>query len=84
MDLLMQMVADQLQVPVARPLVQETTALGAAYLAGLASGVWSSTDEIRGQWALDREWTPAVSQGAADQLYEQWQRAVSRSRGWAR
>jgi glycerol kinase len=46
--------------------------------------VWSSTDEIRGQWALDREWTPAVSQGAADQLYEQWQRAVSRSRGWAR
>ena len=83
MDLLLQLVADQLQVPVARPQVQETTALGAAYLAGLAAGVWASTREIGDQWALDREFEPVASQDAADHLYAQWQRAVERSRNWA-
>jgi glycerol kinase len=80
MDVLMQLVADQLQVPVARPQVQETTALGAAYLAGLATGVWASTDEITARWALDRSFEPGAARDAA---YEQWQRAVTRARGWA-
>ena len=83
MDLMLQLQSDQLQVPVARPVVQDTTVLGAAYLAGLAEGVWSSLDEIGSQWQLDREFTPAVSQGAANQRYAGWQRAVERSRSWA-
>jgi len=84
MDLLLQLQADQLQVPVARPTVQETTALGAAYLAGLAEGVWGSLDELATHWVLDREFTPQASQAGADAKYAGWQRAVERSRGWAR
>jgi glycerol kinase len=83
MDLLLQLQADQLQVPVARPKVQETTALGAAYLAGLAEGVWSSLDEVAAQWALDVQFEPKVSPGAADPRYAGGKRAVERSRGWA-
>jgi len=83
MDVLLQLVADQLRVPVARPVVQETTALGAAYLAGLAAGVWSSPAEVDQKWALDREFTPEASPETADRGYEQWRRAVDRSRGWA-
>jgi glycerol kinase len=83
MDLLLQLQADQLQVPVARPKIQETTALGAAYLAGLAEGVWASLDEVAAQWALDVQFEPKASAGAADQRYAGWQRAVERSRGWA-
>ena len=83
MDLLLQLQADQLQVPVARPKIQETTALGAAYLAGLAEGVWSSLDEVAAQWALDVQFEPKASAGAADQRYAGWKRAVERSRGWA-
>jgi glycerol kinase len=83
MDLLMQIQADQLQVPVARPVVPETTALGAAYLAGLGEGVWESPKEIADLWAEDAKWQPASSQPAADRLYESWLRAVERSRGWA-
>jgi glycerol kinase len=82
MNLLLQLQADQLQVPVARPVVQETTALGAAYLAGLAVGVWSSLDDVTAYWQLDAEFTPAVPAGLADAKYAQWQRAVERSRGW--
>ena len=63
MDLLLQLQADQLQVPVARPTIAETTALGAAYLAGLAAGVWSSLDEIASLWQLDREFTPRGDRG---------------------
>jgi len=84
MDLLLQLQADQLQVPVARPKVPETTALGAAYLAGLAEGVWGSLDELSSHWALDAEFTPAVGQGGADMRHANWQRAVARSRNWAR
>ena len=83
MDVMLQLVADQLQVPVARPQVAETTALGAAYLAGLAVGVWDSVETIGEQWALDRSFSPSMSQGAADIGYEQWKRAVERARGWA-
>ena len=79
----MQLVADQLRVPVDRPVVQETTALGAAYLAGLATGVWGSLDEVAGQWVLDRAFEPAAPTETADAAYAQWQRAVERSRGWA-
>jgi glycerol kinase len=84
MDLLLQLVADQLQVRVARPAMQETTALGAAYLAGLARGVWGSLEEVGHQWSLDAEFNPSVSPGAAQSGYAQWQRAVERSRSWAR
>jgi glycerol kinase len=70
-------------VPVARPVVQETTALGAAYLAGLAEGVWGSLDELTQHWQLDVEVTPSVAAGTADMKYAQWMRAVERSRAWA-
>jgi glycerol kinase len=83
-DLLMQLQADQLQVPVQRPLVQETTALGAAYLAGLAEGVWGSLDELASHWSLDTEFTPQASKAGADARHAGWLRAVERSRGWAR
>ncbi len=82
MDLLLQLQADQLQVPVARPVVQETTALGAASLAGLAEGVWGGLDELAGHWALDREFSPVARAGAADALHARWLDAVARSRGW--
>jgi glycerol kinase len=82
MDLLLQLQADQLQVPVSRPVVQETTALGAAYLAGLAEGTWSSLAELAEHWQLDVEVGPTGDAAAADAHYAQWQRAVSRSRGW--
>jgi glycerol kinase len=82
MDLLLQLQADQLQVPVSRPRVQETTALGAAYLAGLAEGVWDSLDEITDNWVLDTEKHPVVDAVAADVSYERWHRAVDRARGW--
>ncbi|MGH9184800.1 MAG: FGGY-family carbohydrate kinase, partial [Acidimicrobiales bacterium] len=82
-DLLLQLQADQLQVPVARPVVLETTALGAAYLAGLAEGVWSSPEELAAHWQLDVEVRPSVAPATADAAYTQWLRAVDRSRGWA-
>ena len=64
-ELLMQFQADILDVPVVRPVVAETTALGAAYAAGLAVGFWSSTDEIRANWAADRTWEPAMDADGA-------------------
>ncbi len=84
MDLLLAIQADQLQVPVARPSVLETTALGAAYLAGLAEGVWSSLDELAGHWKLDRRAEPTGDRDGADRAHAQWLRAVERSRDWAR
>jgi glycerol kinase len=82
-DVLMQIQADQLQVPVVRPKVQETTAVGAAYLAGLAEGVWSSPADVTAAWQVDAEFTPAVTPHQADAAYAGWQRAVERARGWA-
>jgi glycerol kinase len=82
MDLLCQFQADQLGVTVQRPIDQETTALGAAYLAGLAEGVWASVDKVGEQWGLDADFTPAVDRTVADALHEQWLRAVERSRNW--
>jgi glycerol kinase len=83
MDLLLQIQADQLQVPVARPVVQETTALGAAYIAGLAEGVWSSPEELASRWTLDRRFEPRLPRPEADAAHARWRRAVDRARGWA-
>ena len=82
-DLVLQLQADQLGIPVSRPVVADTTALGAAYLAGLAEGVWGSLDDIRTNWALDNELTPGPGAGGADTAHERWRRAVERSRDWA-
>jgi glycerol kinase len=81
-NLLMQFQADLLGVPVQRPKVAETTALGAAYLAGLAVGFWSSMQEVAEQWALDRTFEPQMSVDQLDQLYANWKRAVERSQHW--
>lgn len=82
-NFLMQFQADILGIPVERPVVAETTALGAAYLAGLATGFWSGMDEVRGAWKLDRRFEPAMSQDQRESLYHGWQEAVRRVRGWA-
>ncbi len=82
-DFLMQFQADILGVPVQRPAVTETTALGAAYLAGLATGFWTSQDDIAKQWQLEREFEPAMSADQRESLYAGWQRAVERARAWA-
>jgi len=83
MDLLLQMQADQLRVPVARPTSIETTALGAAMLAGLAEGVWGSLDELASLWRLDARFTPDADQALADAAYAIWLRTVERSKRWA-
>ena len=80
--LLMQFQADILGVDVIRPRVAETTALGAAYGAGLAVGFWSGLDEIRGLWAEDARWSPAMSDDERTRLHGRWQQAVQRSLGW--
>jgi glycerol kinase len=82
-DLLMQMQADALGIPVVRPAVTETTALGAAYLAGLAVGFWSGVQEISSMWAVDRRFEPAMSGDQRQARLSQWRRAVERSRHWA-
>ena len=81
MDVLCQLQADLLGIPVKRPLHTETTALGAAYLAGVGAGVWSDSDLDR-LWKLDREFEPKMSLDEADSLQARWRRAVERSRGW--
>jgi glycerol kinase len=79
-DLLMQIQADQLQQPVERPVVAETTAVGAAFLAGLATGVWASRDELAATWRLDRRFEPGPRD---DSAHKRWREAVRRSMGWA-
>jgi glycerol kinase len=83
MDLLLQLQADQLRAPVVRPRVVESTALGAATLAGLAEGVWGSLDDLAARWQPDTEKGPEVDEVWVDLAYAAWQRAVERSRGWA-
>jgi glycerol kinase len=78
-EMLMQFQADMLDESVLRPAITETTALGAAYAAGLASGFWSGTDELRAQWRLDRRWEPAIAGSDRDRLVAGWHRAVERS-----
>jgi glycerol kinase len=79
---LMQFQADLLGVPVVRPAVTETTALGAAYLAGLAVGYWKSADEVSGQWKVDRRFEPMMPRAAVNALRERWTKALERSKGW--
>jgi glycerol kinase len=81
--MLLQFQADQLGVPVRRPVVAETTALGAAYLAGLAVGYWQGFDDVRRNWALDREFSPAMPADVRARGYAGWTRAVERSLAWA-
>jgi glycerol kinase len=81
-ELLMQFQADILGVPVIRPVVAETTALGAAYAAGLATGFWFGEDDIRTNWAQDRVWEPAMNPRRRDELYAQWRKAVTRTFDW--
>jgi glycerol kinase len=81
--MLLQFQADQLGVPVRRPVVAETTALGAAYLAGLAVGYWDGLDDVRRNWALDREFSPAMNADDRERGYRGWKKAVTRSLAWA-
>jgi glycerol kinase len=81
-DMLMQFQADLLGVPVLRPRVTETTALGAAYLAGLAVGFWDSKEEIAAQWQCERRFEPAMSADRRAALLARWARAVERAKGW--
>ena len=79
---LMQLQADVLGVPVVRPVVAETTALGAAYAAGLATGFWKDLDDLRANWKKDREWTPQWTADRRDQAYARWEKAVERTLNW--
>lgn len=81
-ELLMQFQADILGVPVIRPKVAETTSLGAAYAAGLAVGFWSSFDELRANWQVDKVWNPQMSAEERERLYAGWKKAVQRTFGW--
>ncbi|GAB2733517.1 glycerol kinase GlpK [Salinifilum aidingensis] len=81
-ELLMQFQSDILGVPVVRPVVNETTALGAAYAAGLAVGFWTSTHDVRSNWQLDKEWTPQMPADQREQQYHQWQKAVTKTFDW--
>jgi glycerol kinase len=81
-DLLLQFQADLLRVPVVRPVITETTALGAAYLAGLAVGFWKDTREIAGQWRVAKRFEPTMPESQAAALGGRWQEALARSRGW--
>jgi glycerol kinase len=82
-NLLMQFQADILNAPVIRPKVTETTALGAAYAAGLAVGFWNGVEDLRANWAIDCTWTPAMVQEQRDRYYKRWKKAVTRSFDWA-
>ncbi|WP_345187477.1 FGGY-family carbohydrate kinase, partial [Actinomadura verrucosospora] len=81
-ELCMQLQADILGVPVSRPVVAETTALGAAYAAGLAVGFWSTTDELRQNWNEDKRWQPTWNDDQRHQGYAGWKKAVERTYGW--
>jgi glycerol kinase len=82
-DMLMQFQADLLGVPVIRPRVTETTALGAAYLAGLAVGFWSSREEIAAQWQAERRFEPQMAAARRDEAMARWARAVAHAKSWA-
>jgi glycerol kinase len=81
-ELLMQFQSDILDVPVVRPKITETTALGAAYAAGLAVGYWRSREDLVSNWAVDKRWTPQMPKERREALYKSWQKAVTRSLDW--
>jgi glycerol kinase len=79
----MQFQADIAAVDIRRPVIWETTALGAAYLAGIAAGVWGGIDEVRSRWKCDHTFKPLMEEAARNQLIAGWDKAVGRSRNWA-
>ncbi len=81
-DLLMQFQADILNRPVVKPLIKETTVLGAAYAAGLAVGFYKNTDELRAKWAVDKTWKPDLDEAKRAGMYRMWKKAVTRSFDW--
>jgi glycerol kinase len=81
---LLQYQADIMQLPVVRPQVTETTALGAAYAAGMATGVWKGRDAIAGHWKVDRRFEPQMSADEATSIRARWKDAIGRSQGWAK
>jgi glycerol kinase len=81
-ELLMQFQADMLGRPVVRPAVKETTALGAAYVAGLAVGFYANVEDLRAQWSVDRTWEPRMQAEAREKMYAFWKKAVTRSFDW--
>ena len=81
-ELLMQFQSDVLGVPVIRPKVAETTALGAAYAAGLAVGFWAEVEDLRANWAKDKEWTPSMDEALREKEYKLWKKAVTRTFDW--
>ncbi len=83
-DLLLQIQADVLGVPVVRPVVTETTAMGAALLAGFSAGMWKTTGELQALWRADRRFEPRSSEAERESAYRRWREAVERARGWAR
>ena len=78
----MQFQSDVLGVPVIRPKVAETTALGAAYAAGLAVGFWTAVEDLRANWAKDKEWTPSMDDATREREYKMWKKAVTRTFDW--
>jgi glycerol kinase len=81
-ELLMQFQADILNIPVLRPVIRETTALGAAYIAGLAVGYYTGVDDLRQNWAVDRSWEPTMAETQREELFRKWKKAVTRSFDW--
>jgi glycerol kinase len=81
-ELLMHFQADVLGVPVIRPTVAETTALGATYAAGLAVGFWNKAVDLRANWGKDKEWSPAMDKAERERLYKGWKKAVTRTFDW--
>jgi glycerol kinase len=81
-DLLMQFQADILDRPVVRPEAKEMTALGAAYAAGLATGFFKNTDELRSQWRAGKSWSPTLAAADRERLYQSWKKSVTRSFDW--
>jgi glycerol kinase len=82
-SLCMQMQADIMGIDITRPLITETTALGAAYAAGLAVGVWSNTDELKSQWQQSRRWNPTTTAEIREVGYSGWKKAIERTLNWA-
>ena len=80
---LMQFQSDIFGSNVTRPKILETTALGAAYLAGLAVGFWKNIDELKKQWAVERKFDPEMEQGASEKLLHYWKKAVEKAQGWS-
>jgi glycerol kinase len=78
----MQFQADVLNIPVLRPVIKETTALGAAYAAGLAVGYYSDLEDLRQNWAVDQRWEPRIEESQREEYYRQWKKAVTRSFAW--